>query len=80
MQVTVTISDEIVRQAADNGQNIVEYVESLIDGGQRAQSEPALQSAIAHIRALRAEVTTMPESSEPNSDSGSESWTLPKGH
>lgn len=53
MQVTVTVSDEIAREAVDCGQNIVEYVELLIDEGQRAKGRPALQSAIDHIRALR---------------------------
>lgn len=52
MQVTVTISDEVVRQAADSGQNIVEYVEWLIDKGQQTAERPALQSAIDKIRAL----------------------------
>jgi hypothetical protein len=53
MQVTVTVSDEIARQATDSGQNIVEYVEWLIDKGQQAETRPALQSAIERIRALR---------------------------
>jgi predicted nucleic acid-binding Zn-ribbon protein len=60
MQVTVTVSDEIARQAVNCGKNIVEYVESLIDEGQRAKGRPALQSAIDHIRALRSEEKIKP--------------------
>ena len=54
MQVTVTVSDEIVRQAADHGMSVVNYVESLVDKGLQVRTEPVLNSAIARIRALRA--------------------------
>jgi len=53
MQVTVTISDEIIREAGYHNMNIVEYVESLIDRGLEVQARPALFSAIDRIRALR---------------------------
>jgi hypothetical protein len=55
-QVTVTISDAIVREAGVRGLPIIDYVESLIDRGQAAESAPpVLSSAIDRIRALRAE-------------------------
>jgi hypothetical protein len=57
MQVTVTVSDEVARQAVANCQNIVEYVEMLIDKGQQVEARPALQSAIAKIRALHSTVS-----------------------
>jgi hypothetical protein len=54
MQVTVTVSDEIVREAGSNGLSVVDYVESLISRGHDAASgRPALSSAIERIRALR---------------------------
>ena len=53
MQVTVTISDEIIREAGYRGMGVVEYVESLIDRGKQGQERPALFSAIDRIRALR---------------------------
>lgn len=52
MQVTVTISDEVIREAGFRGKNVVEYVESLIDQGMRSQDRPALFSAIDRIRKL----------------------------
>jgi hypothetical protein len=58
MQVTVTISDEVIREAGYRGQGVVEYVESLIDRGQQSQVRPAMFSAIDCIRALR-EATTL---------------------
>lgn len=57
MQVTVTISDEIIREAGYRGMGVVEYVESLIDRGQQTQARPALFSAIDRIRALRESTT-----------------------
>jgi hypothetical protein len=57
MQVTVTISDEIIREAGYRGMAVVEYVESLIDRGQKTQERPALFSAIDRIRALRVNAT-----------------------
>jgi hypothetical protein len=53
MLVTVTISDEIVRESQDRGLSVVEFVESLIDKGlATALNRPALHSAIERIRAL----------------------------
>jgi hypothetical protein len=57
MQVTVTISDAIVREAGVRGLPIIDYVETLIDRGQAAAAAPpVLSSAIERIRALRSEV------------------------
>jgi hypothetical protein len=54
MQVTVTISDAIVREAGVRGLPIVDFVESLIDQGMSAaQGRPVLYSAMERIRALR---------------------------
>ena len=54
MQVTVTVSDEIVREAGSNGVSVVDFVESLISKGHEAAcGRPALSSAIERIRALR---------------------------
>lgn len=54
MQVTVTISDDIVRQAASRGIPILDFVESLITRGLNTDSgKPQLNSAIERIRALR---------------------------
>ena len=52
MQLTVTISDEIVREAAFRGIAVVEFVETLIDKGMKSQDKPALNTAIERIRAL----------------------------
>ncbi|WP_420237502.1 hypothetical protein ACOBR2_18145 [Telmatobacter bradus] len=52
MQVTVTISDEIIREAAQRKMSLVEFVENLIDQGMHSQSKPALTAAIDRIRAL----------------------------
>ena len=55
MQVTVTISDAIVREAGVRGLPVVDFVESLIDRGMcGAQQRPELDSAMERIRALRA--------------------------
>jgi hypothetical protein len=57
MQITVTISDAIVREAGARGLAIIDFVESLIDKGMLAAAEskerPVLSSAIERIRALR---------------------------
>jgi hypothetical protein len=54
MQITVTVSDEIVREAGSRDLPVIDFVESLIDKGLNASSErPALSSAIERIRALR---------------------------
>jgi hypothetical protein len=54
MQVTVTVSDSIVREAGVRGLPVIDFVESLIDKGMRGTKEPSvLTSAIERIRALR---------------------------
>ena len=54
MIVTVTISDEIVREAHNRSLQVTEFVEMLIDKGLGAATEPpALSTAIERIRALR---------------------------
>jgi hypothetical protein len=54
MQITVTISDEIVRMAGDRGLPIIDFVESLIDKGMgEVEEDPGLSNAIERIRALR---------------------------
>jgi hypothetical protein len=57
MQISVTISDAIAREAAARGFAVVDFVESLIDKGMHALNEtkekPVLSSAIDRIRALR---------------------------
>ena len=53
MQVTVTVSDAIVRESQARSLSVVEFVESLIDKGMKPQMPPAgLDSAIERIRAL----------------------------
>jgi hypothetical protein len=54
VQVEVTVSDAIIREAAARGLPIVDFVESLIDQGMSAASKPpVLNSAIERIRGLR---------------------------
>jgi hypothetical protein len=55
MQITLTVSDEIVREAGDRGIPVIDYVESLIDKGLMATKDrpPVMLSAIERIRALR---------------------------
>ena len=57
MQITVTVSDAIVREAGARGLPVIDFIESLIDKGmlQSADSKekPVLNSAIERIRALR---------------------------
>lgn len=54
MQINVTISDEMVREAQARGLSVQEFVESLIDKGFSAvQESPNVNSAIERIRALR---------------------------
>ncbi|MGD0737580.1 MAG: hypothetical protein ABR976_20810 [Terracidiphilus sp.] len=54
MQVTVTVSDTIVREAGVRGLPVIDFVESLIDKGMKGAKEPpVLTSAIERIRALR---------------------------
>ena len=54
MQITITVSDAIVREAGARGLPVIDFVESLIDKGMSAGSErPVLDSAMDRIRALR---------------------------
>ena len=54
MQVTVTVSDAIVREAAARSLPVIDFVESLIDKGILAASDPPkLDGAIERIRRLR---------------------------
>jgi hypothetical protein len=58
MQVTVTVSDAIVREAGVRGLTVIDFVESLIDRGMGASHErPVLDSAMERIRALRSAKT-----------------------
>jgi hypothetical protein len=54
MQITVTVSDALVREAGSRGLPVIDFVESLIDKGMSAAQQPqVLNSAIERIRALR---------------------------
>ena len=57
MQITVTVSDGIVREAGARGLAVIDFVESLIDKGMAssadAKERPVLSSAMERIRALR---------------------------
>jgi hypothetical protein len=54
MQITVTVSDAIVREAGDRGLPVIDFVEALIDKGMIAAKErPVLSNAMERIRALR---------------------------
>jgi hypothetical protein len=54
MQITVTVSDAIVREAGVRGLPVIDFVESLIDKGMSTRKEhPVVDSAIERIRALR---------------------------
>jgi hypothetical protein len=58
MQITVTISDAIVREAGVRGLAVIDFVESLIDKGMLATKErPVLSSAMERIRELRTTAT-----------------------
>jgi hypothetical protein len=53
MQITLTVSDAIVREAGTRGLPVVDYLEMLIDKGMAASRErPAMSDAIERIRAL----------------------------
>lgn len=55
MQVTVTVSDAVVREASARGLQVSEFVEQLIDKGFASSREnSSVVSAIDRIRALRA--------------------------
>jgi hypothetical protein len=54
MQITITISDEIVREAGDRGLPVIDFVESLMEKGLTvARERPVMSSAMERIRALR---------------------------
>ena len=57
MQITVTVSDAVVREAGAQGLAVIDFVESLIDKGMLTAAEsrerPVLSSAMERIRALR---------------------------
>jgi hypothetical protein len=54
MQITVTVSDEIVREAGSRGLPVIDFLESLIDKGMSAAKErPVMNDAMDRIRALR---------------------------
>lgn len=54
MMITVTVSDEIVREAQNRNMQVTEFVEMLIDKGREvATQRPAVNSAMERIRALR---------------------------
>jgi hypothetical protein len=58
MQVTVTVSDEIVREAGLRGLPVIDFVESLIDKGLAGRpNRPGLKDAMERIRLLRREAT-----------------------
>ncbi|MGA2651159.1 MAG: hypothetical protein ABSF28_11580 [Terracidiphilus sp.] len=54
MQITVTVSDEIIREAGSRGLPVIDFLETLIDKGFNAVKErPVLNDAMERIRALR---------------------------
>jgi hypothetical protein len=54
MIISITVSDEIVREAGVRGLAVIDFVESLIDKGMStAKQGPVLSSAMDRIRALR---------------------------
>jgi len=54
MQVTVTVSDEIVREAGLRGLPVIDFVELLIDKGLVVKAgRPELNHAMERIRTLR---------------------------
>jgi hypothetical protein len=62
MQVTVIVSEEIVREAAARSLPVIDFVESLIDTGLRTvRDRPLVDHAIERIRAIRT-VTRGPSS------------------
>ena len=55
MQVSIVVSDRIIREAQDRNTAIDEFVEMLIDKGLETLSQrPVFNSAIERIRALHA--------------------------
>ena len=60
MQITVTVSEEIVRAAQDRNMAVIDFVEILIDKGlDVVLQHPALNSAIDRIRALRSSASAL---------------------
>jgi len=60
MQITITVSDDMAREARSRGCSLQEFVESLVDKGlstlkesSAAQERPVMNTAIERIRALR---------------------------
>lgn len=60
MQITITISDDMAREAQSRGHSLQEFVESLVDKGlsvlkesPSGQERPVMSTAIERIRALR---------------------------
>jgi hypothetical protein len=54
MQITITISDDMIREAQARGLSVQQFVESLIDKGfESSQERPVMSTAIERIRALR---------------------------
>jgi hypothetical protein len=54
MQITLNISESIVREAGVRGVPVIDFVESLIDKGMLDSKErPQLSNAMERIRALR---------------------------
>lgn len=54
MQIAITVSDDIIREAQDRGLSVQEFVEALIDKGLAvSRQSPNMNTAIERIRALR---------------------------
>ena len=54
MQITVTVSDEIIREAKNRNMPVIDFVELLITKGlEAALDRDSVSSAINRIRALR---------------------------
>jgi hypothetical protein len=59
MQITLTVSDNMVREAGERNMPVIDYIEWLIDKGMSATKDkaPVMLSAIERIRALRSTPT-----------------------
>ena len=67
MQITVTVSDAIVREAAAHNLPVIEFVESLIDKGRSAATEPvAVERAIERAKARGAKFIVSTDAHHPN--------------
>ena len=54
MEISITVSDEVVREAEARGVAVVDFVETLLAKGLDAVSDrPVLNNALERIRALR---------------------------